>query len=576
MDSDKTQKIDAAGGSPEEEAPAVSHEGADAGETIDLSDLVSAEKTQKLDIPNPSSTASFDAVSDKTQAIDIGAAALEREDGTREFPAVVSDDAQAKDMTVMLSGKYVEAMGAANEDSHADPDRDDTDAREVLDGSALVPTGATEVIPFTRQYFEQYETDEDIPAEALEPQTSEAQLADQGPAYSAPVDPERRRRRIRVLVIIICLVVAAIAGGIAGFLMFQNAERAKAMEPHAVALQIDAPEYGVNDSKIPVHVEGASFDGSVVDEVQYVDINGHGVELIRGDYALTIAAAPLMEGARIYRVPDTRVRVEIDSSLESGAEYKSSAARFSFEFAYLIDVTDEDIENSYTYALKSGFDETKANEYKDALMAKRDSELAAHKAEEERQRRLADTQSALENYAKSKGAYGINSKLVDLDGDGFPELLLAGNAGSPIGAMCFVVAYDAQSHRTVELASAAGGSNHSPSIWYSKDDHEVVFNTQGNQRESYTFYTVKGTTASVEHTYVHEVVKVTPPTPASPSPSESSSSASQSASSAAVEPSVATPVSQDVCTRDGQTISIDEYNGMINSLNNYYASISAP
>lgn len=581
MDKDKTIKINRIRGDSDaaktQNLDDALKKSEDPDKTQSLADLSDSDKTQSLVDISPSSTASFDAVAEKTQVIDISEQSFDSDDGTREFPAVIADDGQAKDMTVMLAGEYAAAMGLENKDSNADPNRDDSEAQKVLEGSALVPSGETEVLPFTRKYFEQYETDEEIPEDALEPQTEEipistrpAPSAKYAGAHSIIPDKKNRNKRIIIAVVIGVVVLAAIIG----FTVFNmtRANYEKAHEPHQIVLQVTAPEYGANDSKIPVQIEGANADGTVVSEVRFVDINGRGIELIQGDYSLTVPASPLMEGAKIYRVPDTRIRVKIDDSVESGTEYLVREGAITFDFAYLVDVTDEDIDKSYKYAVESGFDEATAQAYRDALRAKRDEELAAHRAEQEKAQRLTDTQTALTNYAQSKGTTGINYKLVDIDGDSFPEMLLAGNSSSSVGAMSFVYAYDAQSHKVVELASAAGGSNHAPSIWYSTSTHQVALTTAGPSRESYTFYLIKDTSANLVHTYVHEVTKVTGlrssqelgiTTPNSTPSSSSSSSSSASGT-------------QDVFTLDGQTITLETYNNMIHDLSNNYYAVSAP
>lgn len=577
MDKDKTLKIDRIPDEGDVDKSPELDEGAhsvkDPAKTQTLPDLIDLDKTQSLADVSPSSTASFNPVAEKTQVIDIAGQSQDDGDGTREFPAVIADDAQAKDMTVMLAGEYAAAMGMANKDSNADPDRDDSDSRAVLDGSALVPSGETEVLPFTRKYFEQYETDEDIPDDALEPKTDDqsssarqASSAKYAGAHSIIPDNKKRNRRI----IIAAVAAAVVIAGIIAFVVFNTvrANYEKAHVPHQVVLQINAPEYGANDSKFPILVEGADADGTVISEVCFVDVNGRGIELIQGDYSLQIAASPLMEGAKIYRVPDTRVRVKIDSSLESGAEYEVQDGSFAFDFAYLVDVTDDDIDKSYKYAIESGFDEATAQAYRDALRTKRDEEVAARRAEQEKAQRLTDTQTALTSFAQEKGTTGINYKLVDIDGDGFPEMLLAGNSNSSVGAMSFIYAYDAQSHKVVELASAAGGSNHAPSIWYSTSTHQVVLTTAGPSRESYTFYLIKGTSANLVHTYIHEVTKASSSQPSQElgitTPSSTSSSSSSSAAT------------QDVFTLDGEPITLEVYNNMIHDLSNNYFAVSAP
>lgn len=556
-----------------------------AGETVRLDDVLDnsandADATQEIrsgekesaqaDVQDsPSDTTRFESIGDATVILDDVTKAVNAEDGTRSFPAVVADDDMAPDMTVMLSEQFSELMDKDAADSLQVATSKDSNATHVSDDATVAPGAETEVLPFTRKYFEQYETDEGIPEEALAPQTEDDAPADAAHhgAHSIPVDPRKRRRRIIIAAVIAALVIAAIAG----FMAWRAADaHRRAVEPHAVLAKVTAPGYDSADSLIPVHVEGASSEGVVYDEIMFIDINGHGIELPYGDYTLSIAASPLLDTPELYSVPETRTRASITDSLSSGQAYELQDS-FNFSIAALTDISDNDIEKSYTYALESGLEKAKADAYKEALVQKRDAELAALKAEQEKQQRITDAQNALTAYAESKGKSGIAYKLVDISGNGLPELLLVGNASSSIGAMAFVCSYDVISHRVVELASAAGGSNHEPAIWYSTGSHQVVLSTTGTNRESYSFYTIGENKIDESHTYVHETSTKTVTTPSAPSSSSSSSSSAPSQQG----PSTTT-VQVDSYSYDGQEISVDDYNAMLRDLGNSFLAIWAP
>ena len=519
---------------------------------------------------SPSDTTRFESVGDATIILDDVAKAVNTEEGTRSFPAVIADDEMAPDMTVMLSEQFSELMDKDAADSLQVATTKDSNATHASGDASVAPGAETQVLPFTRKYFEQYETDEGIPEEALDPQTEDETSVDATylGAHSIPVDPRKRRRRIIIVAVIAALVIV----GIAGFMAWRAADaHRKAIEPHAVVAKVTAPGYDSADSLIPVHVEGASSEGVVYDEVMFIDINGHGIELPYGDYTLSIAASPLLDTPELYSVPETRIRVSITDTLSSGQAYELQDS-FIFSIASLTDISDDDIEKSYTYALESGLEKAKADAYKGALVQKRDAELAALKAEQEKQQRIADAQNALTAYAESKGRSGTEYKLVDISGNGLPELLLVGNSSSSVGAMAFVCSYDVVSHRVVELASAAGGSNHEPAIWYSTGAHQVVLSTTGTNRESYSVYTIGENRIVESHTYVHETATktVTPPS------TSSSSSSSPSSSAPSQQSSSTTTVQVDSYSYDGQEISADDFNAMVRDLGNSYLAIWAP
>lgn len=136
-------------------------------------------------------------------------------------------------------------------------------------------------------------------------------------------------------------------------------------------------------------------------------------------------------------------------------------------------------------------------------MQKRDEAAAVAQAAAEKAERITTATDALEAKAKEAGSTGIGYQIADLDGDEMPELLIAGNSASAMGAVCSVYAYDAFSHQVVELCSAAGGANHDPGIWYSTARHEVVFATMGTNTETYSFYSISKGVAVLEYDYTH-------------------------------------------------------------------------
>ncbi len=570
-ESKNSSELSKSAGEPADNADVQSGVSEDADKTQAL-DCDALDKTQSLAREAPTDTTRFEAVGDATVSLDDVAKTVNAEEGTRSFPAVISNDDMAPDMTVMLSEQFSELVDKEAGDSLQVATAHKEAASHAANEKQVAPGAQTEVLPFTRKYFEQYESDEGIPEEALHPQTEDESVieSENRGAHSIPVDPKKKRRRILIAVIIALLIIA----GIVGFFVWRSVDaHRKAIEPHAVQTHVTAPGYDSADSKIPVHIEGASSEGVVYDEVMFIDVNGNGIELPYGDYTLSIAASPLLDTPELYSVPDTRIRAQITDTLKSGETFDVKDT-FMFTIAALVDIKDEDIINSYTYALESGLEKEKADKYKDALVQKRDAELAVLKAEQEKQQRLTDAQNALTAYAESKGRAGVEYKLIDISGNGLPELLLAGNSSSSVGSMAFVCSYDPVSHRVTELASAAGGSNHEPSIWYSTDFHQAVLSTKGTNRESFTFYTLGDNRVTESHTYIHETR--TREVQAPSSSSSSASSGSSSTGSTTSQQSPTTTVQVDTYSYDGSEISAESYNAMINELGSSYLAIWAP
>lgn len=316
------------------------------------------------------------------------------------------------------------------------------------------------------------------------------------------LDSGKPRSR-QVLITAIVLVIVCALVGAAVWYVYQQRLHEELMQLHPVSFTLDAPGYDMADSKIPFQIVGTDGEGGIVDEIGFVGPDGTGIELPSGTYTVRVASSPVLDDAQFYVVPDTQAEVIVPSDLEEGEQVQIESPAFVFMFANIVDVTDEQLALSYDYAVDSGYDPDRALSYQDALVEKRDALLAQEKAEEERQQRIEAATKALEEKAKERGTEGVATKLVDLNGDETPELLLAGNSSSAWGSMCIVYSYDAFSQTVLELCSATGGANHNPGIWYSSSKHEVVFPTAGPNTEMLTFYSIAPQEATLEYAYSH-------------------------------------------------------------------------
>lgn len=345
-------------------------------------------------------------------------------------------------------------------------------------------------------------TEEDIVDLAFMPKTLESNVREPDVLDEGELGAKPSRGKRAFVVVLLLVLACALAGGIA-WLIYQHQREQVLLEPHPVQLVIDAPGYDIADSKIPFRIEGVDATNARVDAVGFVGPDGTGIELACGTYQLTVAASPLLDDAQFYRIPELPVEVVVPENLEEGASVEIDFPVFEFMYADLVDVSDEQLNAAYDYAIESGFEQWRADKYWGELTAKRDAALAQERASEEKQELIKNATSALEGTAKEKGMNGVSSLLVDLDGDDAPELLLVGNSSSSWGAMGFVFGYDGLSHQVLELCSAAGGANHNPSMWYAPAKHEVVFQTTGPNTEMFTFYSVQAESATLEYTYAH-------------------------------------------------------------------------
>lgn len=212
------------------------------------------------------------------------------------------------------------------------------------------------------------------------------------PDASVPVTPPaaagpspRRRAPIVIAAVVAAVVVIAIVAGFAWQRAEaeraeveraeQQAEREREEERarqealtsvHAVAIEVDARGWDTGDgaSPLPVEVTGTEAAGDEVDEVQFVDSDGDGLELRAGDYELRVACSPIADDGTMYNAPSRAVELSIDEDLVAGRDLDRSD-EVSFELdALRSGVSSADIERAYGYAVDAGCDD--ADDLRDA------------------------------------------------------------------------------------------------------------------------------------------------------------------------------------------------------------------
>lgn len=220
-----------------------------------------------------------------------------------------------------------------------------------------------------------------VPADAAPP--PDASVPVTPPAAAGP--SSRRRAPIVIAAVVAAVVVIAVVAGFAW--QRAEAERAEAERAerqaerereeerarqealtsvHAVAIEVDARGWDTGDgaSPLPVEVTGTEAAGDEVDEVQFVDSDGDGLELRAGDYELRIACSPIADDGTMYDAPSRAVELSIDEDLVAGRDLDRSD-EVSFELdALRSGVSSADIERAYDYAVDAGCDD--ADDLRDA------------------------------------------------------------------------------------------------------------------------------------------------------------------------------------------------------------------
>ena len=220
-----------------------------------------------------------------------------------------------------------------------------------------------------------------VPADAAPPPDASVPVAP--PAAAGP--SSRRRAPIVIAAVVAAVVVIAIVAGFAwqraeaeraeAERAEQQAEREREEERarqealtsvHAVAIEVDARGWDTGDgaSPLPVEVTGTEAAGDEVDEVQFVDSDGDGLELRAGDYELRVACSPIADDGTMYDAPSRAVELSIDEDLVAGRDLDRSD-EVSFELdALRSGVSSADIERAYDYAVDAGCDD--ADDLRDA------------------------------------------------------------------------------------------------------------------------------------------------------------------------------------------------------------------
>lgn len=244
-------------------------------------------------------------------------------------------------------------------------------------------------------------------------------------AEQEPPAPRRGGYGRAVLVgLIAALVIGAAAGG---YLWARNDRERAAYEAvhgaHAVVIPLTSTSFDSNTgTRLPVHVTGTNADGAV-DEVQFVNSDGTGLELARGTYQLDWPASPIGADGTLYAVPASGGTLAIGDDVQPGDPVTLQAdQQLSVEAVQdPTQVTDEQMDAAKRYAAMDGSHQdgvdvagiTKKAEDRrnDAIAQKKAAEEQA--AAEEAARKQAEEQAAQQ--AALKAQYHVETTYFTFD-----------------------------------------------------------------------------------------------------------------------------------------------------------------
>ncbi|MCQ2751739.1 MAG: hypothetical protein MJ189_01375 [Coriobacteriales bacterium] len=188
----------------------------------------------------------------------------------------------------------------------------------------------------------------------------------------------------KALIIVLIVVVLLVIAGIVTFVIHNNAIQD---QKHQVPLIIDAESYDdENSTAIPVAITGKNVKNEDVDELQYVNGKGQGIELKKGQYCFSFVASPLCKSGIFYKCPQDLNDVKIDNSLgDKPICDVLKDTTLTFEIEDSASITDDELNAAYEYAQNDNNNGKFANEYMDNTKKARDEAIAnAKKIEEQK------------------------------------------------------------------------------------------------------------------------------------------------------------------------------------------------
>ena len=209
-------------------------------------------------------------------------------------------------------------------------------------------------------------------------------------------EPEPEPQKRSYLPIIVGIIIAVlVVGGIFGFRMYsqhqqqvaQEQAEARANAEHPVTFAVELPTTNAM-GPIPVSIQGETQSGESVQVAGNIKSDGTGIALKNGSYTVHVIASPLVDGGITLTTPDD-VTIAL-GDLDPDASFTApESAKLVFGIADPAEVTDDQIQASYSAAIVGGISTETANSYRDQVEQARADTISARTAEAEEQQRLA-------------------------------------------------------------------------------------------------------------------------------------------------------------------------------------------
>lgn len=185
------------------------------------------------------------------------------------------------------------------------------------------------------------------------------------------------KKKNTLFIVAICLVVVAL-GAVVGAFLFLHFEEEQAHKPIPFVISVEASDYDPQTaSGVPVTIEGTDLDGGSVSELLLLDQSSNSIDLVEGDYVITVAGTPVNAQGVIYNGPETPISLSIHNNqimvngVESGSVQEGMS---SIELPAITltafaaeSVTNDQIEAVRAWMNRFGLEEARIEEYTKAI-----------------------------------------------------------------------------------------------------------------------------------------------------------------------------------------------------------------
>jgi hypothetical protein len=163
----------------------------------------------------------------------------------------------------------------------------------------------------------------------------------------------------------------------------QAAEQAQWEEGHrtyTVDVTLDVPGFDPDTSTpVPLSIEGTDFEGNYVSKTVYLGTtDAEPLELMRGNYSISVVASPFLDDGTLFDDVDT-----VCSFTVTDTGTVDQTPTFTFTATAPENVIDDQIDRAAASAAAAGVDEERIAELRDLAVAKRDEALAQIQAQQE-------------------------------------------------------------------------------------------------------------------------------------------------------------------------------------------------